>query len=77
MHGQNHIKQIMVVYCYNNKFEKSEMGGACSTCGKKGIEQRHLKERVILEYLGVDWSIILKCMLGGIGMCGMHHYGSE
>jgi len=53
------------------------MGGACSTYGKKRTEQRHLKERLLLEYLGVDWSIILKCTLDGIGVCGMHPYGSE
>ena len=53
------------------------MDGECSTYGKRGIEQGHLKERVILEYLDVDWSIILKCILGDIGVCGMHPYGSE
>jgi hypothetical protein len=40
-------------------------------------EQGHLKERVILEYFDVDWSVILNCMLGGMGVRGMHPYGSE
>jgi len=28
-----------------------------------------MKEGVILEYLGVDWITILKCLLDGIGVC--------
>jgi hypothetical protein len=51
------------------------MGGACSMYGKKGTEHGQLKERLIVEYLGVDLSIILKCILGCIGMCGMHPCG--
>jgi hypothetical protein len=51
----------------SNQIEKNEMGGACSTYGRKsevytGFWRGHLREGEHLGNPGVDGRIILKCI---------------